>query len=164
MLMSQLMAAQAPGLWQSQLANAAARIEPPSPPAQVYTYSPSSWCQGGGRMTNISEGLYRKTHITAWLLMTLYAFFIRYHRTSCIFSSLRFSCRAASPPSTWRQSRGRSDNSSRFHTFQTIHDMSIEHPKNMTFQTIHNISPKKHDFSDDPAAVTKLLASPPVWS
>ena len=32
---SQLMAAQAPGLWQSQLANAAARIEPPSPPAQV---------------------------------------------------------------------------------------------------------------------------------
>ena len=29
------MAAQAPGLWQSQLANAAARIEPPSPPAQV---------------------------------------------------------------------------------------------------------------------------------
>ena len=31
----QLMAAQAPGLWQSQLANAAARIEPPSPPAQV---------------------------------------------------------------------------------------------------------------------------------
>ena len=42
MLMSQLMAAQAPGLWQSQLANAAARIEPPSPPAQVYTYSPLS--------------------------------------------------------------------------------------------------------------------------
>jgi len=34
MSLNQLMAAQAPGLWQSQLANAAARIEPPSPPAQ----------------------------------------------------------------------------------------------------------------------------------
>ena len=78
---------------------------------------------------DVKEEEKRKTHITAWLLMTLYAFFIRYHRTSCIFSSLRFSCRAASPLSTWRPSRGRSGNSSRFHTFQTIHDMSIEHPK-----------------------------------
>ena len=32
------MAAQAPGLWQSQLANAAARIEPPSPPAAQVRY------------------------------------------------------------------------------------------------------------------------------
>ena len=35
MSLTQLMAAQSPGLWQSQLASAAARLEPPSPPAQV---------------------------------------------------------------------------------------------------------------------------------
>ena len=50
---SQLMAAQAPGLWQSQLANAAARIEPPSPPAQVGRADGGD--RGGGGLAAYSD-------------------------------------------------------------------------------------------------------------
>ena len=100
---------------------------------------------------DVKEEEKRKTHITAWLLMTLYAFssdIIELLASSRLWDFLAgrllLSRRDGHPEGAQATAAG-------FTLFR----------RSMTWALS---TPKKHDFSDDPAAVTKLLASPPVWS